>query len=225
MRVEAIYTVDIGQEYGRINPYISGCEFLPSGKLIICDYRNRRLTLLSSTFTVEDYLSLPCSPWDVSAVDSSTVIVSFFHQLQLQYAEVEPILQLGQTIKINKRCYGIAVAEEEIFTSPTGFLSDGKLRTYDMTGKLKRRIGAPHDQQFWYPEYITVSQTTNRIVFTDSSTSTVTCLTATGDIIYQHKDKEVRTPRGVCVWITMTMLSSVALTVGTWWCYHTVERS
>lgn len=70
------------------SPCILGCVVLPDGQVVLCDNKNNKLKLLSKAFTLKGSLTLTGSPWDISVVNDSTVIVTLPNMCQLQYIAV-----------------------------------------------------------------------------------------------------------------------------------------
>ena len=183
------------------NPDITGCEVLPNGQIILCDYNNTNLKLLHSSFTVKEVLGLQGKPWDVSVINNSSAIITLPVPKQLHYMQLEPSLKSGRVIQLDKICWGIAVAGEYLYVTLHDILGEGEVRILDMKGSLKRRIGVNSGGSFMFqtPYYLTQSATTRKIYVSDRDTDTVTCLMSDGSTVYQYKDKDLKWPIGVCV--------------------------
>ena len=183
---------------------ISGIEFMPDGKLLLCDYRNYRLKLLGSDLSMIDTLNLTLHPWDISAVNSSSVLITLPRNLknQLQFVHVMEGLQLSSIIQMEKNCWGVIVIETEIFTSCHDY-EEGEIIVLDLTGTVKRRIGVSDQQEKSYmfktPYYVTVSVYTGNIYVADWNNHSVTGLSSTGDVIYQFTDPGMERPCGLYV--------------------------
>ena len=81
------------------SPWITGCCFIPSGDLVLCDYSNSKLKLLDQQFNEKDSLSLNANPWSLSVTDNSNVIVTLPNTKQLQYVQLVPHMKAGRVIK------------------------------------------------------------------------------------------------------------------------------
>ena len=184
------------------SPWVSGCVFLEDGGLVLCDSRNNKIKLFKSTFDFKESLSLKAQPWDVSVVDSNTVIVTLLNLQRLQYIQVLPELQIKDYIKLSMMCWGVEVVNNEIFVTCINE-NGGEVRVLDMEGILRRCIGMNIDTQdtlrFEGPYALTVSAASGNIFVSDYSTSTVTCLSGDGQIIYQYSDSLLNGARGVIV--------------------------
>ena len=69
-------------------PDITGCTFMPDGGVVLCDYSNDNLILLSDIFTVKERLHLDSRPFGVSPVNSNNVMVTIPHEKKLQLIQV-----------------------------------------------------------------------------------------------------------------------------------------
>lgn len=103
----------------KATPALGRAEFLSDGRLILCDYQSykRKIRMHSCDYTMKGSLKLQLGPVDVSAVNSSTVIITLPGRKQLQYVHVMPQFKLSSNIQLDKRCNSVAVVGDEIFTS------------------------------------------------------------------------------------------------------------
>ena len=182
-------------------PWITGCCFIPSGDLVLCDYSNSKLKLLDQQFNEKDSLSLNVNPWSLSVTDNSNVIVTLPDTKQLQYVQLVPHMNAGRVIKLDKKCWDVAVADNEIYVSCHNNPGKGEVRVLDLSGNLKRQLGVNKDgsYQFKGPYYLTVSTTGKKIFVSDEKTSIISCMTPDGNIVYQYKDDDLRYPEALFV--------------------------
>ena len=190
-------------------PWISGCDVMQDGSVVVCDRENNKVKLIDSALILKDSLDLLTPPWDVSAISSSSInascIVSLPDVKQLQYIEVTPILKTGPGIQLDKTCWGIHVAGEEIYITchDNSGESTGEVRILDFDGTLIRKIGMNQDGLglFVYPSFLTVCPFSGNIYVSDRYmyTSPVICLKSDGSVIYQYKDPYLKYPKGLCV--------------------------
>ena len=182
-------------------PSITGCTFIPDGGVVLCDYSNCNLILLSDTFTVKERLHLDSSPWDVSPVNNNNVMVTIPNKKTLQLIQVIPSLKIGRSINVGRMCWGVQVVEDLIYVACHNDPGKGEVLVVDMNGTVTHRLGQPDKKQpmFSSLNYITVCPSSRRMFITDSSTDTVSCLMSDGTVVYQYKDEKLRAPAGVCV--------------------------
>ena len=98
-------------------PSISGCCFMPGGGLILCDSANYKVKLFDTSLVLKDSLVLDKGPRDVAVVDASNVVVTLPDGEILQFIQVIPSLKKDRTISVSIACYGIDIANDQIFIS------------------------------------------------------------------------------------------------------------
>ena len=190
--------VNVRTDEEKKDPWISGCTVMPNGHVVLCDRHNNKIKLLNDSWTITGRLQLP-DPWDVSVIDSSNVIVSSPDKMQLQKVQVFPKMKTDRTIQLDKKCWGVAVSGEEIYTTCHDNPGQGEVKVLDLLGNIKRRLGTNPDGSYLFtnPYYITVSASGEKIFVSDSETYTITCLTSSGTVIYMYKDDDMRWPTGL----------------------------
>ena len=193
------YTVKV--EDDSYTPGITGVEFLSNGQLVLCDYYNDRMKLLSSDFRMLGSLELQSSPYDVSAVNTTTVLITLPFSKQLQYIHVMSKFHLSSEIQLDKKCWGIDVVGDEIFTSCHNNPGQGEILVLNMEGTLKRRLGVSNGNSYMFhgPFYLTVNPDTGYIYVSDWYADNITCLSSAGDIVYRYGDQELDSPHGIYV--------------------------
>ena len=182
-------------------PWISGCTFMSDGGVVLCDRGNSSLILLSNIFTVKERLNLDSSPWDVSPVNSSSVMVTIPGKNQLQLIQVMPSLKIDRSINVGRRCWGVQVVDDLNYVTCHNCPGEGEVLVLDMNGTVTYRLGHPDKKpsMFTGPNYITVCPSTSKMFIADCGTATVSCLLSDGTVVYQYKDHELRYPEGVVV--------------------------
>ena len=206
INVQTSFEVDIKLSEDSSKPWISGCEFLQDGGIILCDRSNDKIKLLDNSFTLKDNLNLQDKPWDVSAisVNSSSCIITLPDVKQLQYIEMIPRLKTGRVMQLDMKCWGIQVVGEEIYITVHKNISakTGEVRVLDLDGNLLRRTGLNQDGScmFILPYYLRVSPSSKNIYVSDLSTpSKITCLKSDCSVVYQYSDQDLKSSKGIYV--------------------------
>lgn len=181
-------------------PRISGCLFLPTEQLLLCDRRNNKIKLLDLFLVTVSSLTLEGAN-DAALVDDNTVVVTLPFQKKLQYVNLNPKLSAAQIISFDEECWGVAVAGNEIFVSFHDNLAPykkGYVRVLDTQGNEKRRLGLDEHGRcaFQSPFYITTSSDGGNVYVSDFEANTVVCLKTNGDVVYTYTDK-LRDPYGM----------------------------
>ena len=176
---------------------ITGLEFLDDGRLVICDHDSRIIKLFNDCLTKSETLILDKRPRDAAMVNSSTIVVTVPHAMQLYYLHVKKTLKVKYIVHVGRMCWGIAVMGDEIYITCHNNPGQGEVRVLHLNGSLKRIIRV-NDRDFWFkrPHYLCVSAVTGFIFVSDFDLRTVTCLTSDGRI---SKQCFVKNPTGVCL--------------------------
>ena len=182
-------------------PCITGCTFMSDGGVVLCDWDNSSLILLSDKFTVKERLHLDSRPWDVSPVNGSSFMVTIPGKKKLQLIQVMPSLKIDRYIKVDRHCWGVQVVEDLIYVTCHNNPGEGEVLVLDMNGTVTHRLGQPDKKSsmFSCKNYITVCPSTRNSFVTDYATDTVSCLLSDGTVVYQYEDHKLKGPRGVVV--------------------------
>ena len=140
MSVTARNQVNVKVQSDARDARITGSAFLPSGQLILCDQKNKKIKLLDENLQMKESIDLPERPWDIAVVNQHQVIVTFPVHQYLQFIQVTPSLALGHTVDLGMKCWGVTVSRESIYISIFSEIGEGKIGIYDLTGKKKRII-------------------------------------------------------------------------------------
>ena len=207
----AIKTVLLGrkvQSSSRVNvkagddkktPGITGCIVMTNGDVVLCDSPNDKIKLLNSSGVLTGNMKLSSAPFDVSVLDPTSVIVTLPDNEQLQVVQVYPQLKPGRVIQLDKRGYGVAVGNGELYVICNNDHREGEIKALSLDGKVKRRLGVNKDGSFMFkfPCYITVSSSGKKIFVSDVNTGAVTCMSVDGRVIYTYEDDSMRKPLGL----------------------------
>ena len=141
-------------------------------------------------------MTLHANPLDISVFDAKTAIVTLPHSKQLQYIKVFPHLTAGQILQLKKKCWGVHVTGNKIFTTCHNNPGEGEVRILDLDGNLLKQLGINKNGTFLFtsPTYITVSPS-GKIFVSDRDENTVTCMKMDNHVIYVYRDKEMEWPR------------------------------
>ena len=174
---------------------------MPGGEIVSCDHDNRKLKLSDSSDEYKSSLILDDSPWDISVVNITTVIVTLPHSEQLQYVEVIPRLTSGRVLQLelDTEFWGVHVIRDKIFTTCRNFSRELDVRVLDLDGNLLQQLGINQDGSFMFTKllFITVSPSEEKVFISDSDKHTVTCMKMNNHVIYQYTDNEMKVPTNI----------------------------
>ena len=205
MSVTARNQVNVKVPSDTYDACITGSAFLPSGQLILCDQKNKKIKLLDENLQMKESIDLPGTPRDIAVVNQHQMIVTFLWRQYLQFIQVTPSLALGHTVDLGMECNGVAVSCESIYIS-FSVSGEGKIGIYDLNGKMKCIIdqynGKDGKVLIKYPWYIAVSNDEKIFVSgvdAQSSTRTVYCLESSGNVLYTVSNPLFKDCSGISV--------------------------
>ena len=198
-KIQSQKKVNVKLSADRHIPGITGLAVMTTGEIVLCDSQNNKIKLLDSSDTLQDSLKLKARPWDISVVDTKTVIVTLPWDKQLQYIEVFTRLTPGRVLQLDKYCWGVHVTADKIFTSCHNNPGKGEVRILDLDGNLLQQLGINKDGSFLftYPYCITVSPSENKIFVSDRGGNSVTCMTMDNDVVYKYRDSKMISSPGL----------------------------
>ena len=206
MKIHDVKHVDVYKNDNEIQeetiPWITGCDVLEDGNIILCDCENKVIKLLTETFDVKETLTVEDNPWDVSVLNSCDAMITLPWLRKLSILHVDPTLGIGNTVaKFEKKCWGVCVIDCEIYVTLHNEPGEGEVRVVDFKGTQIKRLGVNQDKTYTFdtPGYVTVSKSSGKIYVSDSFPNSVTCLTSDGKVVYQYKDGDLKKPRGLIV--------------------------
>ena len=155
---------------------ITGSAFMPNGDLLICDRDSKTVSLFDQNFNVVSTCHLSEKPWNVAPVTDIAALVSLYNAKKLQFIETKPLIKKKTCIALDKSCFGIAVAGQEIFVSVSNNPGKGEIRILDVFGNFKRRLGANQDDEptLDLPTYILLGR--NKVFVSEYLTGELICL-------------------------------------------------
>ena len=180
-------------------PIITGFAFMEDGQLLVCDRNNNNIKLLNSKFDITDSLGLASRPWDISAIDNVTAVITLPGSQQLQFIDIVPSLKAGKQIQLDKYCYGVEVVRDDIYVTCHDNPGNAEIRVFDKNGTFIRKIPDVNNNlsSLSYPHYIAVNTTSSKIYVSDCSTNTVRCISVDGSLVFNYKHGDLRYPRTV----------------------------
>ena len=178
-------------------PRITGCTFMPTGHLILCDHGNCNIKLMSSKGS--KYLDLRARPWSIAALDKKTIVVTMPFAKKIQYVEIGATLMEGSIISMDDKCWGVAVVGNNIFVSvhASSDLSEGEIRILDIRGNEKKRVSI--STQFQKPYHLAACPSGNMVCVSDGKGSSIICLSPQGKITHHITNENLNGVHGLYV--------------------------
>lgn len=98
-------------------PCITGCCFIPNGRLVVCDNNNQTVKFLDKDMKIN--FTIPCSdgPWDVDCLNEGCIVVTIPERKSIQFIDIKPGIKPKYIHYIGHKAYGVAVNGERMFVS------------------------------------------------------------------------------------------------------------
>ena len=202
MMVKSTKEVNIKLPNDGESPYITGCTFLSNGRILLCDYNNKKVKLIDSDMSVKKSLILPECPLNVAAIGENEAIITFgnaaIKNLDLIYTQ--PDLKLGKKIILPDKCRGLQVVNNEIYTTCHKDSGHDEIWRLNRAGNIMSKSVLTQSSSEW-PHYLglCLAGFCPRVYLTDWANSRVTCFQLDGKIVYQYKDKGLKRTLGIYV--------------------------
>ena len=185
----------------KVLPTITGCKFMESGQLILCDTANKRVKVLSRSFDIKLTIDLTLPPYDVGIVDDENIVVSMPEAKRIKFIQIYPALVVGNSFFVGLECYGIDIANDEIFVACHAAPRDicfeaqmnvSEVRIYDMQGVFQRRMSV--NMSIYY---VAVDKSEKNI-YTITSCELL-CVSKTNENVFHYKNSNLNEPSGLCL--------------------------
>ena len=201
MKVQNSREVQIKLPNDITEPDITGCTFMVDGQLLLCDRYNHTIKLLNSTFDITGNLAMDSRPKDISAVDSTRAVVTLPYLKQLKFIDIVPALKADKQIQLDKPCWGVDVARDEIYVICHDYLGNAEIRVFDKNGAFIRKVPDVNNilSYLRQPFYIAVSKTSSKIYLSDWGTSIVSCISVDGSLVFNYQHDGLENPTAVLV--------------------------
>ncbi|XP_053385892.1 uncharacterized protein LOC123538583 isoform X2 [Mercenaria mercenaria] len=178
-------------EEEKLHCIILGCCYLPTGEILLADWRNRRLKKLNDFYETISVCDLPNRHRDVCYCGNNEAVVAM-DDMNLQFVDVRGSMSLSRAVKTDHCCRGLACFGNQLYVIDVAFVF-----LYSIDG-IKQRVLYTHrsgNQEFWH---IAVSDDGSRIYITDYHTGLHT-IDSSGNHLYTFTDQELRGATGVCI--------------------------
>lgn len=183
-----------GWSFDRDKCYISGCEFLDNGNLLLADNHNKKIKMFDKKYKFVSALGLSSLPWDLAVVDKNLAVVTIPDKKQLQFFETKPKLVSKHSVFLEKNCWGVAKANDLLVV--TCWSRDtSEIVLTDTYGVGKRVIVTANRTPFNMPWYVSASNDVIRV--SDWGFNKVTFLTLSGQILSQYSDSALMGTMGI----------------------------
>ncbi|XP_069108612.1 uncharacterized protein [Argopecten irradians] len=189
--------------------WITGMEFLPSGKLLIVDYSNEAVFVFNRDLNMLSKTNIHPAPYDVMSISRSLdhVMCSIPNAQELLKCDVfqDGSIDVGQKLKVNIACKAVDSDDHCI-----AVCSVSELQIFERDCEIWTNI---LDESFSETDFTNIAlKSRDRKIFVTDQISTDThimCLDFNGVTIWKVRDNRIRFCHGICVIGTQILLTSM----------------
>lgn len=110
---------------------ITGGLYLGQGRLLLCDFENRKLKMFHEDGVLMTEMPLISNPWDICRVDKSTVAVTQPVGRMISLVTIDDdVMQITSSISTELKVFGIGMSEGK-FIITSAEEKEGQLQVYD----------------------------------------------------------------------------------------------
>jgi sugar lactone lactonase YvrE len=181
----------------------NGSVNLPDGKTVITDWKNKKLKLLDTNYTLRSHCEVPGEPYSVCCISNQLVAVTLRDEKVIQFVAIENMaMKLDKRFKIDEYCRGIAYHNDRLYVTVGGGEGEihGQLRVYSMSGDLVRIYAEDiHSKPFFIlPGQVIVNDDGSRFHVADHKRGVVT-VTKDCRQASIFTDRALKSPFGLCM--------------------------
>ena len=200
-RIKESWQVSVRISKDKALPAITGCKFMASGHLVLCDAANRRIKFLDRFFDIKLVIDLSGSPYDVGILDDETIIASMPDTKRIKFIQIFPALMLGHSLYVGLTCYGIDVAKDEIFVACQRTPRDiclepqinvSEVRIYNLNGEIQKRVSVNTCT------YCITVDSSGRNIYVLTSCG-ILCVSKADEVIFQYVNGNFNQPSSQCL--------------------------
>ena len=191
----------------RTTCHVSGCKFLPDGRIAIADYNNKCLKLFESNFRLANYVRLASRPTDLVLILRDRIIevaTSLADEHMIQYVKVGRTAFIGKRVQTCVAYSGLSYSSAKLmYASCICEDGSGQIHVINLEGNVLRTIKSDCTATplLVRPSSIYVDDDRNVLYVTDLAQNCVVCLDAnpclTGNkqplFKYSDRNLELRT--------------------------------
>ncbi|XP_071141798.1 uncharacterized protein [Mytilus edulis] len=172
---------------------VTGCEILPNGKMMFCDYSKGKLIMLKSNGMHEFEIRLDTPVFDLTYFEreNSIAVTSGFGSNVIHIIDHPNSRTIKRTIQSSYTPFGIALNKTVLV-----YCKSGKgIMEVQLNGASEKAL-----VQFKMPPYSYVAVHGDNMYYTNKENHSVTCYAIHGNLKWEFKDtQKLRYPQGISV--------------------------
>ncbi|XP_060569579.1 uncharacterized protein LOC132727993 [Ruditapes philippinarum] len=174
--------------------YITGCSVLNTNKLVLADYNNHKVKLISiENRRVQEEKALDSKPWDIAVMSQDRFAVTMPYIKEIVVMTTDDKLSCVRSIKVDRSCNGIDYNHDCFYVAclyPTSVI------VLNTQGDILNNIPL----NFLLPDYIpciAVRKDSNLLYISDCGNNSIVSVSLQGEVTATYKHIDVSGPQGV----------------------------
>ena len=177
---------------------VTGCTFLPNGRLVLADYNNSRLKLFNPEYELLSHKWFDDRPWDITNLQTEVIAVSFPFIKTIKIIKASRDFVVQDEIRTEFKCHGLGYHK----TDKTLWLACGEgtktqLQVYSLDGMVKK-IVIPKHGILKEPSYVSMSADSTKFYVSDLKNGIVAFSTVKDcEVLFQYRDENIQKYWGI----------------------------
>ena len=177
---------------------VTGCTFLPNGRLVLVDYNNQRLKLFNPEYDLVCHKWFEDRPWAVTDLETEIIAVSFPYIKTIKIMKACRDFVVQNEVRTEYKCHGIGYHSiDKTLWLACGEGKKTQLQVYGLDGIIKKII-IPKHGTLQEPSYVTMSKDNSIFYVSDLRNGIVAFSTVKDcEVLYQYHDDNIKQYWGI----------------------------
>lgn len=178
---------------------ISGCVLLSPSKLLLADFKNKKLKVVDTqTKTVTEEKTLDSGPYDITLLPEHQIAVTMPDKKEIAIMTTAGELSTVNRIPVNRQCRGITYNEDRLYLACQ---KPDSVLVIDMEGDVKTTVPGKtlKSKGVSFPNYTALSLDKTLIYVCSYRSNIVASITLQGEITAAYEHIKLSRPMGMLV--------------------------
>ncbi|XP_060606743.1 uncharacterized protein LOC132759002 [Ruditapes philippinarum] len=173
---------------------VFGCAVLNTNKLVLADYTNHKVKLISiENRLVKDEKALDSAPCDIAVMSQEQFAVTMPVNKEIVVMTTDDKLSCVRSIKVDRPCYGIDFNQDRLYVA---CLYPPSVIVLNTQGDILNDIPLNVLSNYFFP-YIAVGKDSKLLYINDRGNNSVVSVSLQGDVIATYTHTDLREPQGM----------------------------
>ncbi|KAL4235236.1 E3 ubiquitin-protein ligase trim71 [Mactra antiquata] len=193
----------------RTTCYITGCELLEDGRMILADYNNKSMKVFDKYGHYSNHMFVSSRPTDIAVIGNEEIVTSLIDEVALQVLSIRKQIFLARRLETQFPYNGLAFSPStSLLYGSTSFKDGtGEIHVMDLTGKILHSIGhRQHQANITRPMTLRINDDHGLLYVTDIGKNRVVCFDVsvldeieTRSPVFQYTDRNLELRNGLAI--------------------------